>query len=84
MHLPGSAWEADQGRKNSYYASIANRAMASEVANRSAADAVHVGRSKRGLEFILGGALPPPLLEIGFLYCLIWVPPSPPKFAAPS
>ena len=37
-----SAWEADQGRKNSYYASIA-KAMASEVANRSAADAVQVG-----------------------------------------
>ena len=29
-----SAWEADQGRKNSYYASIA-KAMASEVANQS-------------------------------------------------
>ena len=38
-----SAWEADQGRKNSYYASIA-KAMASEVANRSAADAVQVCR----------------------------------------
>ena len=36
-----SAWEADQGRKNSYYASIA-KAMASEVANKSAADAVQV------------------------------------------
>ena len=36
-----SAWEADQGRKNSYYASIA-KALASEVANKSAADAVQV------------------------------------------
>ena len=37
-----SAWEADHGRKNSYYASI-TKAMASEVANRSAADAVATG-----------------------------------------
>ena len=36
-----SAWEADQGRRNSYFASIA-KALASEVANRSAADAVQV------------------------------------------
>lgn len=36
-----SAWEADQGRRNSYYASVA-KALASEVANKAAADAVQV------------------------------------------
>ena len=36
-----SAWEADQGRRNTYYASIA-KALASDVANKSAADAVQV------------------------------------------
>ncbi len=37
-----SAWEIDQGMKNTYFASIAN-AMASDVANKSATDAVQVG-----------------------------------------
>ena len=36
-----SAWEVDQGRRNTFYASIA-KAYASEVANKSAADAVQV------------------------------------------
>ncbi len=36
-----SALEIDKGRKNTYYASIA-KAFASEVANKSAADAVQV------------------------------------------
>ncbi len=36
-----SAVEIDQGRRNTYYASIA-KAFASEVANKSAADAVQV------------------------------------------
>ena len=36
-----AAWEADQGRRNSYYASI-SKALASEVANKSATDAVQV------------------------------------------
>ena len=36
-----SAWDADQGNRNSYYASIA-KALASEVANKNAADAVQV------------------------------------------
>ena len=36
-----SAWEVDQGRKNTYYASIA-KAIASDVANKSAADAVQI------------------------------------------
>ena len=36
------AWEADCGRKNSYYASI-SKALASEVAKKTASDAVQVG-----------------------------------------
>ena len=36
-----SAWEIDQGRRNTYYASIA-KALAADVANKSAADAVQV------------------------------------------
>ncbi len=36
-----SALEIDEGRRNTYYASIA-KAYASEVANKSAADAVQV------------------------------------------
>ena len=36
-----SAWEADQGRRNTYFASIA-KALASDVANKSASDAVQV------------------------------------------
>jgi len=36
-----AAWELDQGRRNTYYASIA-KAIAGEVANKSAADAVQV------------------------------------------
>lgn len=36
-----AAWEFDQGRKNTYYASIA-KAMASDVANRAATEAVQV------------------------------------------
>ena len=36
------AWEADQGRRNTYYASLA-KALAADVANKSAADAVQVG-----------------------------------------
>lgn len=35
------AWEADQGKRNTYYASIA-KALASDVANKSASDAVQV------------------------------------------
>ena len=35
------AWEADQGRKNTYFASIA-KALALDVANKSASDAVQV------------------------------------------
>ena len=38
------AWEADQGRRNTYYASLA-KALSSDVANKSAADAVQVGGS---------------------------------------
>ncbi|XP_062515049.1 medium-chain specific acyl-CoA dehydrogenase, mitochondrial-like [Corticium candelabrum] len=36
-----SAWEVDQGRSNTYYASIA-KALASDVANKAAADAVQI------------------------------------------
>jgi acyl-CoA dehydrogenase len=36
-----SAWEVDQGRRNSYYASIA-KAYASDIANKNATDAVQV------------------------------------------
>ena len=36
-----AAWEIDQGRKNTYYASIA-KALASDVANKCATDAVQI------------------------------------------
>ncbi|XP_075230410.1 medium-chain acyl-CoA dehydrogenase [Lycorma delicatula] len=36
-----SAWEIDQGRKNTYYASIA-KALAADVANKNATDAVQI------------------------------------------
>jgi acyl-CoA dehydrogenase len=36
-----AAWEIDQGRRNTYYASIA-KALASDVANKAASDAVQV------------------------------------------
>lgn len=36
-----AAWEIDQGRRNTYYASIA-KALASDVANRNATEAVQV------------------------------------------
>ncbi|XP_060066068.1 medium-chain specific acyl-CoA dehydrogenase, mitochondrial-like [Ylistrum balloti] len=36
-----SAWEIDQGRRNTYYASIA-KALAGDVANKAAADAVQI------------------------------------------
>ena len=36
-----SAWDADQGRRNTYFASLA-KAMASDVANKCATDAVQV------------------------------------------
>lgn len=36
-----SAWEIDQGRKNTYFASIA-KALAADVANKNATDAVQV------------------------------------------
>ena len=36
-----AAWEFDQGRRNTYYASVA-KALASDVANKCATDAVQV------------------------------------------
>lgn len=36
-----AAWEIDQGRRNTYYASIA-KALAGDVANKCAADAVQI------------------------------------------
>lgn len=36
-----AAWELEQGRRNTYYASIA-KSYASDVANKSATDAVQV------------------------------------------
>ena len=36
-----AAWELDQGRRNTYYASIA-KSYASDVANKAATDAVQV------------------------------------------
>ena len=36
-----AAWEVDEGRKNTYYASIA-KAHASDVANKAATDCVQV------------------------------------------
>lgn len=46
-----SAWEADNGRKNTYLASIA-KAYASDVANKCATDAVQVNKSLYKLVFI--------------------------------
>ena len=40
-----SAWEADQGLRNTYHASIA-KALASDVANKAATDAVQVINSE--------------------------------------
>ena len=42
-----SDWEIDNGKQNTYMASIA-KAMASEVYNKSAADAVQVRRERGG------------------------------------
>ena len=36
-----ASWETDQGRRNTYYASIA-KAIAADVANKCATDAVQV------------------------------------------
>lgn len=36
-----AAWEIDQGRRNTYYASIA-KCLAGDVANKTASDAVQV------------------------------------------
>ncbi|KAJ1968037.1 hypothetical protein H4R34_006323, partial [Dimargaris verticillata] len=41
MMVYKSAWMRDQGQRNTYYASIA-KALASEVANKAAADAVQI------------------------------------------
>lgn len=41
MAYQRAAWEVDQGRKNTYYASIA-KAFAGDIANQVAADAVQV------------------------------------------
>lgn len=43
-----AAWEIDQGRRNTYYASIA-KALAGDVANKCAADAVQVLKERRNL-----------------------------------
>jgi len=40
-----AAWELDQGRRNTYYASIAKK-MAADVANKNATDAVQVSQTK--------------------------------------
>ncbi|XP_047223409.1 medium-chain specific acyl-CoA dehydrogenase, mitochondrial-like [Girardinichthys multiradiatus] len=41
MAYQRSAWEVDQGRRNTYYASIA-KAFAGDIANQVATDAVQV------------------------------------------
>lgn len=45
------AWEADQGRRNTYFASLA-KALASDVANKSASDAVQVNFHIYSLTYI--------------------------------
>lgn len=40
-----AAWEVDQGRRNTYYASIA-KCMAGDVANKCATDAVQVFKNE--------------------------------------
>ena len=47
-----SAWEADQGRQNTYYASIA-KALASDVAMKCTTDAVQVLNKILGLVLLL-------------------------------
>ncbi len=47
-----SAWEMDLGKRNSYYASIA-KALASEVANKAAADAVQVNSFENLYDILL-------------------------------
>ena len=42
LAMQRSAWEIDQGRRNTYYASIA-KCLAGDVANKCATDAVQVG-----------------------------------------
>lgn len=41
MAYQRAAWEVDQGRRNTYYASIA-KAFAGDIANQCAADAVQI------------------------------------------
>lgn len=41
MAYQRSAWEVDQGRRNTYYASIA-KAFAGDIANQVASDAVQI------------------------------------------
>lgn len=41
-----AAWEIDQGRRNTYYASIA-KCLAGDVANKCATDAVQVTMSRK-------------------------------------
>ena len=47
-----SAWEVDQGKRNSYFASIA-KSLASDVANKSASDAVQVCTPQRLLHWVV-------------------------------
>ena len=49
-----SAWEIDQGRRNTYYASIA-KCMAGDVANKCATDAVQVGYKVLPCRSLLSG-----------------------------
>ena len=53
-----AAWELDQGRRNTYYASIA-KSYASDVANKTATDAVQVSKYKKipYIEKFLEGSL---------------------------
>lgn len=68
-----SAWEVEQGRRNSYWASIA-KAHCADMANKSAADAVQVKIQNCPIKwvFLADGLIPFPSSPLPLIF-----PPSP-------
>lgn len=60
-----SAWEIDQGRRNTYYASIA-KALAGDVANKCATDAVQVESHVRHWDLVKINCQTPLLVTKGY------------------
>lgn len=60
-----SAWEIDQGRRNTYYASIA-KALAGDVANKCATDAVQVWSHMRRWDLVKIKCQTPLLVTEGY------------------